>query len=215
MSNLRWNRAAAICALTVLAGCAGGSGTSVVPATGAPAAAIVAPLKTPSLCKGQKTTKASATSNETLNAAGGAFCIPAFKGFGGTIYYPTASPAISINVISSITNYNHKMQPLGSGTILFYLQLATSGAVTFGPSAKAGGGLSSKTIKPGQAYTAFGQASIDGFPASLTPCYTVAKKGRSGGTIGGIGSLLKSQNIPAAASGYIEIYVGKQTTLKC
>jgi hypothetical protein len=215
MNAPRSNRALTICALAILTGCAGSSGTGVVPASGAAATAIVAPLKAPAACKAQKTTDTSAAVSETLAAAGGAFCIPAFKGFGGTIFYPTVSPAITVKVTSSTTDYNHKMPPLASGKILFYLQLATNGPVTFGPIAKTGSGLFSATIKPGQAYTAEGQASIEGFPASLEPCYTIAKKSGSGATIGGIGSLLKSQVIPAAASGYIEVYLGKLTTRKC
>jgi len=167
------------------------------------------------LCKGQKTTAKSATVTDTLSSKGGSFCIPAFGGFGGTIFSPSASPSIKPKVTSSTTNYNKKMPPLGTGTALSYLQLSTSGAVQFGTKSPAGGGLTSKSIKAGQTYTAFGQASAFGLTQKFTPCYTVAGKGSGGGSIGGIGSLPKKQDVPVPAKGFIEIYPGKQASAKC
>jgi hypothetical protein len=207
-------RGALIVGSALLAACASQSGMNVVPAPGVPSA-NVGELAVPKPCGGQKTTAKSASLTQTLSTKGGSFCIPAFKGFGGTIFYPAANPTVKLAVTSSTTDYNHKMQPLGSGTALFYLQIATKGGTTFSPSVPAGGGLTGKAIKSGQTYTAFGQAVVAGFPVNLTPCYTTATKGKYGGVIGGVGSLLKGKSIPVAASGYIEIYPGKQASGKC
>ncbi len=107
------------------------------------------------------------------------------------------------------------MPQLGQGTAIFYLQLALSGGTSFAPKVAAGGGLTAKKIVPGKPYTAYGQATISGFTIDFGPCDTIATKGKYGGVIGGIGTLLKGQSIPVAASGVIEIYAGKQTSTKC
>jgi hypothetical protein len=187
---------------------------NIVPAPGVPTANFVE-LAVPKACAGQKTTAKSASLTQPLSTKGGSFCIPAFKGFGGTILYPGASPSIKLTVTSSTTDYNHAMPPLGSGTVLFYLQLKINSATSFSPSVKAGGGLTGKGIKAGQTYTAFGQALVLGQTFPLPGCYTTATKGKSGGVIGGVGTLLKGQNIPVAAQGFIEIYPGKQVSAKC
>ncbi len=75
--------------------------------------------------------------------------------------------------------------------------------------------MTAKKIVPGKPYTAYGQAKVSGLTFNFGPCYSVATKGKYGGVIGGIGTLLKGQSIPVAASGVIEIYSGKQTSTKC
>ena len=195
-------RGALIVGSALLAACASQSGMNFVPAPGVPAANF-GELAVPKPCAGQKTTAKSASLTQTLSTKGGSFCIPAFKGFGGTIFYPAANPTVKLAVTSSTTDYNHKMQPLGSGTVLFYLQIATKGGTQFAPSVKAGGGLTGKAIKSGQKYTAFGQAVVTGFPVPLTACYTIATKGKYGGVIGGVGIFLKVKVFqwpPAASS---------------
>jgi hypothetical protein len=213
LHNRRFVRTALLIAAASLAACGSQSGETFMPAAVAPAS--VASLTVPSNCAGQKTTAKSASMSQTLSSAGGSFCIPAFHGFGGTIFYPAASPSVRVKITSSTTNYNQQMPPLGHGKILFYVQLATSAGVTFAASERAGGGLTGKAIVPGKAYTAYGQASVDGFNAPLTPCYTIATKGKSGGALGGLGSLLTAQSIPTAATGFIEIYIGKLVSTKC
>lgn len=207
-------RGAVVIGAALLAACASQSGTNFVPSPAALTASF-AELAVPKACGGQKTTAKSASLTQTLSTKGGSFCIPTFKGFGGTIFYPAASPSIKLTVTSSTTDYNHKMPPLGSGTVLFYLQLKISSGTQFSPSVKAGGGLTGKGIVSGKPYTAFGQASVFGQTVFLTPCYTIATKGKYGGIIGGVGTLLKGQNIPVAASGFIEIYPGQQASGKC
>lgn len=174
----------------------------------------ILPEAAPPSCKGQKTTKTHATLTEKLLTTGGKLCIPAFGGFGGTIEYPGADPSVKMKLTSSTTDYD-KMPKLGPGTAIFYLQLAISSGTYFGTSVPAGGGLASKKIAPGAAYTAFGQATVYGFTVKFTPCYIVAKKSPYGGVVGGVGSLLKGQDVPAAATGVIEIYAGKHARGKC
>ncbi|MGC1382043.1 MAG: hypothetical protein WA814_13595 [Candidatus Baltobacteraceae bacterium] len=184
------------------------------PLAGTPQGVTALPDLTPPNCKGQKSTKQYASLTVKLSSKGGSFCIPAFGGFGGTVEYPPANPAVKLKLISSTTNYNHQPE-LGPGKALFYLQLALSDGTSFGSNVQAGGGLTGKKIVSGKPYTAYGQATIDSFPFDFGPCYTVATKGRYGGVIGGVGTLLKGQNIPVAAKGVIEIYAGKQTGTQC
>jgi hypothetical protein len=203
---------AAAVAAAFLAACAGHTGSSFVPSQ-VPAAAV-APDAVPPACKGQKTTPKYASLTVKLATKGGSFCIPAIAGFGGAIKYPAANPSVSLALISSAVNYAH-LKALGKGKAIFYLQLSISGATTFGASGTAGGGLTGKAIVPGKTYTAFGQASVGGFSVPLTPCFTKATKGKYGGVIGGLGTLLKGQSIPVAATGFLEIYPGTQATGPC
>lgn len=196
-------------AASVAVGCAARQ-TAPLPPT--PFASIE--LSGPPPCKGQKTTKYYATLTVTLSSQGGKFCIPAFGGFGGKVKYPAANPSVKLTITSSTTNYDH-MPELGQGTAIFYMQLALSGGTTFGSTGTAGGGLTSQQIIAGNPYTAYGQAKAFGIKKNFGPCYTIAKQGKYGGVIGGIGSLLKGQNVPFAVTGVIEIYSGKQTRTKC
>ncbi len=220
MSSIRfWMRGSlAAIAAALMAACAQHGvmlpSTSYAPAFGGASQPLLLPDLTPPKCKGQKTTKQYASLTVTLSTKGGMFCIPAFGGFGGTIRYPSANPSVKLKLISSTKNYNHQPE-LGKGTPLFYLQLAISGGTSFGTNLPAGGGLTAKKLIPGKPYTAYGQAVIDSIPFNFTPCYTIATKGKYGGAIGGIGTLLKGQIVPFAATGVIEIYSGKEASGKC
>jgi len=202
----------ALTAAALLASCAQQGGTTFTPASIGPA--FVLPDATPPACKGQKDSKDYASLTVTLSTKGGSFCIPEFGGFGGSVEYPTVNPSIKITEISSTTDYA-KLPQLGSGTAIFYLQLATSGGTAFGENVPAGGGLTSAKIVAGKPYTVFGEATIGSFEYTFTPCYTVAKKGKYGGVIGGVGQLLKGEILPGAAKGFLEIYSGKQASSKC
>jgi len=205
----------AFCALPAcaLAGCSTHAAAPLPPTALAPPAAGLPDAGPPS-CKGQKTTKNYASLSVTLSTKGGSFCIPAYGGFGGAVKYPGANPPVKLKLISSTRDYNH-LPKLGKGSAIFYLQLALSGGTSFAPKVRAGGGLTAEKIVPGKPYTAYGQATISGFTIDFGPCYAVAKAGKYGGVIGGIGTLLKGRSIPVAASGVIEIYSGKQTSTKC
>jgi hypothetical protein len=187
--------------------------TSLAPGLARGAGSAQPDLKPPP-CKGQKTTKNYASLTVKLSTQGGSLCIPAFGGFGGSVKYPSANPSVKLHLISSTTNYNHQPK-LGKGMAIFYLQLALSGGTSFGTNVQAGGGLTSKKIVPDQPYTAYGQAVVSGFKVLFGPCFVVATKGKYGGVIGGIGTLLKGRSIPVAARGVIEVYAGKQTGTQC
>ncbi|MBV9233165.1 MAG: hypothetical protein JO030_03920 [Candidatus Eremiobacteraeota bacterium] len=176
--------------------------------------ASVTPDRSVPECKGQKTTKKYSELTAKLSSKGGHLCVPAYGGWGGTLQYPGANPPVNLTLISSTKNYNHQPH-LGKGTAIFYLQIEISGGTSFGSKVRAGGGLTSKKVIPGKPYTAYGQATIFSFTINFGPCYAVAKKGPYGGVIGGVGSLLKGQSVPAQANGVIEIYAGKQTGTTC
>jgi hypothetical protein len=200
----------AIAATLVFSACAQhGNG---VPAVSAQAVAI--PDRTPPSCKGQVDKSDYATLTGTLKTAGGSFCIPAYGGFGGDLKYPSLSPSIQLTLSSGTENFDN-FPTLGSGTPIFYLAFSTSGGTTFGRDLKSGGGLTGKQVVSGQPYTAYGEASAFGDKVKFGPCYATATKGKYGGVIGGIGALLKSEDIPVKVSGVIEIYSGEQTSKEC
>lgn len=214
----RLSMLAALCALT-LGGCAVRQnvqpvvppGLSVPPGQQTQAVADAVPPD----CKGQKSEPKFASNAYKLATKGGKVCIPAFGGYGGTIAYPGANPSITLTLTSSTTNYTGKLPKLHAGKPLFYLQFATSGATTFGASEPAGGGLTGAAITVGKTYTVYGQATIHGIPFNLTPCDAVATKGPFGGVIGGVGTLLEGNAVPAAATGVIEIFLGSTGSGPC
>jgi hypothetical protein len=214
----RLSTLAALCALT-LGGCAVRQSAAPVvpPGLSVPPAqqTQTVPDKVPPDCKGQKSEPKFASNAYTLATKGGKVCIPAFGGFGGTIAYPGANPSITLTLISSTTNYTGKLPNLHSGKPLFYLQFATSAATTLGTTEPAGGGLTGAKIVVGKTYTVYGQATIHGIPFNFTPCYAIATKGPYGGVIGGVGTLLEGQNVPAPATGVIEIYLGQSGSGSC
>jgi hypothetical protein len=176
--------------------------------------AVANPDRKPPKCKGQVDKSEYSTLSGTLKTGGGSFCIPAYGGFGGKLNYPSLSPSITLTVSTSTQNYDN-FPTLGSGTPIFYLAFTTSAAVTFGGNIKSGGGLTSKQIIAGQPYSAYGEASVYGYKVKFGPCYTTATKGKYGGVIGGIGGLLKNEQIPFKVSGVIEIYSGEQSGTQC
>jgi hypothetical protein len=168
----------------------------------------------PPVCKGQKKTKHYASVTGKLAKKSGSLCIPAFGGYGGKLNYPGVIMPVKMKLTSSTTNYADIPPPTGSGTPIFYLNLAPSGSTTFGTKVRAGGGLTGKKIKPKTAYTAYLEGYAYGFWRSLASCYSVAK---TGGVIGSLGTLLKGQQA-FGATGHsafeIFIYVG-QAGNKC
>jgi hypothetical protein len=210
LNSKRLLSALALAAAGATAGCAQ---PGLAPATGA-VQALARPDLSPPDCKGQQTEKRYATLTGTLATNGGSFCIPAFGGFGGSVRYPSVNPSVSLTLTTNVRDYNHQPK-LGSGKPLVYLQFAISGATQFGTNVKSRGGLTGAKIVAGQQYTAVGQVTIDHYTFELGPCFTTAKKGKYGGVVGGLGSLVKGQDIPAAAGGVIEIYSGRQAGSQC
>lgn len=210
MSLKRFFSGIALAAGALLAACAGQNGALPL----ASFQTLARPELSPPDCKGQQTKKRDAMLTQTLSTSGGAFCIPAFGGFGGKVNYPSVNPSVSLTLTTSIKDVGHQPK-LGSGKPLLYLQFAISGATRFGSKVKAGGGMTGAKIVPGNQYTAVGQVTIYKQNFELGPCYTTATKGKYGGVIGGLGSLVKGQYLPAATSGVIEIYSGRQAGTEC
>jgi hypothetical protein len=203
-------------AAAALAACAqhGGATLPAAPLAVQDNVSIPDAAATPPPCKGQKVTKNFASANTTLATKGGSFCIPAFGGFGGTISYPKAKPAVKVTVTSSSTDYN-KLPQLGTGTAIFYLQISFASGTSFGNEIRPVGGLTGAAITKGKPYTIFGQATISGQKVKLGPCYSVATKGKYGGVVGAIGALLEYGIIPTKTNGFLEVYSGKQTSTVC
>jgi hypothetical protein len=201
-----------IAAAALLSACAQ-QGAASLPAMPA-AQRLPAPLANPPQCKGQQNEQYYASLSVKLKTKGGAFCIPEFGGFGGKVQYPSLRPAVTLKLISSTTNYDN-LPELGSGSAIFYLQLSISGGTTFGHNTKAKGGLTSQAIVAGDPYTVFGEAIVLGYHYHFPPCYTIATKGKYGGVIGGIGTLLKGVQVPTSGTGFIEIYSGQQASEEC
>lgn len=198
---------------SLLAACAQ-NGSATLPNAAMAPQLDVFPAAAPPACTGQKTSKDDASLAVTLSSKGGSFCVPAFGGFGGTVSYPKANPSIKATVTSSTTDYK-KLPQLGQGTAIFYLQLALAGGTTFGSKIRPVGGITSATIKSGQAYTAYGQATIGGGKYKFGPCYVTATKGKYGGVLTTVGALLEYGDAPVKANAFIEIYSGKQTKSVC
>jgi hypothetical protein len=171
-------------------------------------------LKAPKDCKGQQNESEYATLSGSLNTAGGSFCIPAYAGYGGKLKYPTVDPSVKFTLSTSTQNWDN-FESLLSGTPIFYLEFSISGATRFGDTIKKGGGLTGAGLTAGDDYTLIGQIKVFGQKLELGPCYTTATKGRFGGVIGGLGSLVKGEDLPTSASGYVEIYDGKETSTPC
>jgi hypothetical protein len=204
-----------LAAAAALTACAQQGGTAL-PTTALAPQADVFPnaAATPPPCKGQKNSKNSASLSVTFSKKGGSFCVPAIGGFGGTIAYPKANPSVKATVTSSTTNYK-KLPELGTGTAIFYLQLAMDGGTTFGNAIDPTGGLTAATITSGKPYTAYAQATVSGQKIDFGPCYQNATKGQYGGELNSIGALLEYGAVPTKATGFIEVYSGKQTNTKC
>jgi hypothetical protein len=205
-----------VAAATLLTACAQHGGSTLPSTTAlAPMSAVLPDAtKTPPPCTGQKDKKNDASVAATLSTKGGTFCVPSFGGYGGSISYPAAKPSVKVTITSSTTDYKHLPQ-LGTGTAIFYLQMALAGGTTFGKSIKLTGGLTGAGLQSGKEYTAYGEATVSGYKLKFGPCYAKATKGKYGGVLDTIGALLEYGTVPGAASGFFEIYSGKQATSLC
>lgn len=221
MKNLSFVLGSAVLA-ALPGGCAGHS--AVIPAQvtslAPPMAQLFEPdVTTPPACKGQKKKKLYAFATEPLSKKGGSLCIPAFGGYGGTVVYPHVTTSTKVTVTSSTTNYAKVPLPIsGSQTPIFFFNLSISASTGFTTKLGIGGGLTSKKIKVKQTYTAFIEGERTGFWHGVTQCYTVAKSGKYGGVLPGLGSLLKGLS-DSGFSGYdpfeIFIYTGQLANNQC
>lgn len=199
-----------------LTACAGNGGTVLPTPQGVALARVNA---APASCKGQTTTTEYAISKPAkLKSRNTHACIPAFAGFGGSLHYPAATPAVQATFTSSTTNYNHLLPALSKGKPIFYLQIVTTAPTAFAATYTAAGGLTSKAIKPGSAYAVYGQAKLGGVAGIMidfTPCRATAVKARLGGALPNLGTVLEGQNITGSATIVIEVYPKGHVTASC
>ncbi len=209
-ARVRNSFVAAVVAI-IVSGCAS-QPNAVVPAQSASSLAVL-PQAGPPACKGQKTTKSNSTAVETLSGKGGSLCIPAFRGFGGALGYPGASPSGKVTVTS--TTINDDFPYPGSGSPIFYLEIALPAATSFGARLPPASGLTAKTIKAKADYTVFLAYLKYGFWYAGSTCYAVAKPGKFGGVLAGLGEVLKSATFGGAYTILLEIYPNKQSGTAC
>ena len=103
-----------------------------------------------------------------------------------------------------VAGFDRGVRPIGDWSISITLSIRSSPSID--------------VYEPGSAgdpYTAFGEAIVFGYHYKFKPCYAVATKGKHGGVIGGLGSLLKGVDVPTSGSGFIEIYSGQQSSTEC
>jgi hypothetical protein len=199
-------------AAILLAGC-GGSHTAMSGAVPAPASLTRAVATVP-VCEGQHTTKRFGSLTTRLRVGGGSFCVPAFGGFGGSMQYPAVQHSVKLTVRTSSENLYDEPQ-LGTGTSIVYLNLHFHAGTHFGTNLKAKGGLTSESIAPGDAYTAYGIVGVGHLILMFPPCYAIATKGPYGGVLPNLGQLFSNTTITGAGYGVIEIYSGEQVSQEC
>jgi hypothetical protein len=200
-------RSMVIVTLTLLGACVQHVSGPLLPSQGQSLANIW-PAASPPVCKGQKTTKDYASLTSTLSTKGGTLCFPAFSGFGGSSGYSAANPSVNVTLISSTTNYNHKLPGLGKGTPLFYLQLEFPQATKFAGKAANAYFQSDKFIS-GKTYSKFDRLVVNGMPRYRS-CYGVASNGKFAEGPG-----LRDGAVPAKTTGLYEVYAGKQSDVVC
>jgi hypothetical protein len=200
----------ALCAAaaTAIIACSQVNGSAPLPA------AYVARMAAPPQCERQRTARKYAQLKVRLRKRAGSFCIPEFRGFGGTMQYPGVERPVVLVLRSSIKNIYDEPQ-LGSGTAIFYLNLHFLAGTHFGTRLRSEGGLTAKKIEVGQPYTAFGIVTVGHLVLMFPPCYAIATSGPYGGILSNLGELFVGTTITGAGYGVIEIYSGEQVTRQC
>jgi hypothetical protein len=209
----------ALATAALLAGCAQpGNNVAAAPDTTAPTPTVASMARAaggnPPRCPGQRSRKRYAQTVTKLKRSGGSICIGEFRGFGGTLEYPTVERSIELTDRTSLADIYYQPE-LGSGKPLLYLNLHFSDNTRFGASVPSQGGLSSSKFVPGQAYTAFGQVAVGHLVFMFPPCYSVAAYGADGGLLPNIGALFDNATITGNGFGVIEIYPGAQVSQEC
>lgn len=202
------HRALALTAAALVAACSQPNATMQIPAVAAQSQSGPPP------CKGQHTTKKYGGLNVKLKTKGGAFCVPAFGGFGGKIAYPGVDRTTPLTLRTSTSNiYNEPA--LGSGAPIVYLNLHFHAGTHFGSNLPSIGGLTSSQITSGDPYTAYGIVAVGHLVLMFPPCWATATSGTYGGVIPNIGEIFTDTTVTGAGYGVIEIYPGEQVTTQC
>lgn len=224
-SSRRWGLLVSAVAVALLAGCAGQSAVTPLPAnlggaeTLARLGADVPDVSAPAKCKGQKSTKEyGEVAKESLRKNGGSLCVPAFKGWGGALQYPQTygTAAYTVKLISSTTAYKGSLlPPSGSKTPIFYLQIGFDGFPGFYPTLPKGAPLVSSHLKPKKSYTVGLFEYFYGLGWSEeASCYRVATTSKYGGSLEAVGAVFKKMTF-LEHNGAIEIFEGALVTTKC
>lgn len=189
-------------------------GQSALPLAQRFAASI--PDAMPPACKGQKATKDYATSKpENLSDKGGTACVPKFKGWGGSLHYPSLTGnGIKMTVLSSTTAYDPGAFPPSTSAI-FYLQLKFNADVKFGTKMPSGLTLSASGFKLGKHYTIEAARDVGSLWQVLPYCYTTAQPGKYGPMIGGLGYSLRGGDFSSSNDAVLMLYEGKLVSTKC
>jgi hypothetical protein len=210
----------AVATATLLSGCAQSAGTLPNAASNAtaakPPAARQAQITLGALpkCRSERHRKNYVQTSTHLKVAGGALCIGAFHGFGGTLEYPSVERPVELTNRITVTNLYNEPE-LGSGTPLIYLNLHFDKSERFGAIVVTAGGLESKKFVAGQSYTALGQVLVGHLAFRFTPCYTVATSGVHGGLLPNVGAIFDNAIITGNGFGVVEIYQGTQASEEC
>jgi hypothetical protein len=203
----------------LVAGCARSGDT--LPAPGSTAVSGIRSVSPPRpaagrlpTCPGQDRRKGYVQTFTNLKVHGGALCIGRFRGFGGSLEYPSVDRSVKLTNRLTITNLYNQPE-FGSGAVLLYLNLHFHDNTRFGATVAAKGGLESNKFTPGQSYTAFGQVAVGHLVFMFTPCYSVATSGANGGLLPNIGALFDNAIVTGNGFGVIEIYPGAQVSQEC
>jgi hypothetical protein len=200
--------------LAALYGC-NGSQTPLAGTMPAPAA-VTRAASGPPVCKGQRTTKKYGNITVTLRTKGGAFCVPSFGGFGGSIEYPGVEQAAKLTIRTSTQNIYDEPQLGSTGESIVYLNLHFRAGTHFGSTLKSSSsGLTSESFYSGDTYTAYGIVTVGHLALMFPPCYTVATQGPYGGVLPNLGGLFSDTTVTGAGYGVVEIYSGAQVTQAC
>ncbi len=218
MTFSRFRLLFSLVAATSLSACVGQSAVPLAQSSipNPRAAGALSPDATPPACKGQKTTKDYASSKpQGLSAKGGSACVPKFKGWGGSLHYPSyTGNGIQMTVISSTTAYDPGAFPPSTSAI-FYLQLKFNADVKFGTKMPAGLSLSASGFKLGKHYTIEAARDMGSLWQVLPYCYTTAKPGKYGPMIGGLGYALRGGDFTSSNDAVLMLYEGKLVSTKC
>jgi hypothetical protein len=204
----------------LLAGCGqAGGNVAVTPGTTTASAvqsfpAAHAPAGNPPRCQGQRSRKHYAQTVTKLKQLGGTICVAEFRGFGGTLEYPTVERSIKLTNRTTVADIYNQPE-MGSGAPLLYLNLHFAANTRFGAGVRSQGGLESRKFVAGQSYTAFGQVAVGHLVFMFTPCYSVATSGAYGGLLPNVGALFDNATITGNGFGVIEIYPGAQVSQQC
>ncbi len=210
-----------VVASALLAGCAGSAALvpqqiTAIPPGGVAGLGAVPSVVAPPKCKGQKNTKEYATvAKQTMKAAGGGLCVPAFGGWGGALQYPSINMGYTVALTSSTKAYKPSLfPPPGSSKPIYYLQYTFNGFPSFGGTLPKGSPLVSAHVSAKKKYTIQLWENVIVGWSELSSCYAVAAKSKYGGALSKVGQVFAGQ-FYRETSGVIEVFGGQLASNQC